>query len=101
MLIHQQRIELEDSYYKIIIGDDNSMAITDKAECSIHYIPHIFKGASNSNKIDWLRKISRDLRHRPLTSPSVSWTFFPGLHPRTVRMLHSAHYLSVKTACTI
>jgi len=33
------------------------------------------------------RKISLDLRHRPLISPSDSWTFLPGLAPRTVEQL--------------
>jgi hypothetical protein len=29
------------------------------------------------------RKISRDFRHKPRISDSVSCTFFPGLDPRT------------------
>lgn len=33
------------------------------------------------------RKISLDLRHRPRISPSDSWTFLPGLAPRTVEQL--------------
>lgn len=31
----------------------------------------------------WLRKISRDFKHSPRISASVSWTFFPGREPRT------------------
>lgn len=45
--------------------------------------PHIFKGASSSNKIGWLRKISLDFKQRPRISPSVNCTFFPGREPRT------------------
>lgn len=46
-------------------------------------LPHIFNGASSSNKIGWLRKISLDFKHNPLISDSVNCTFFPGLDPRT------------------
>jgi len=46
-------------------------------------LPHIFKGASNSSNIGWLRNISRDFRHNALTSASVICTVFPGLHPLT------------------
>jgi hypothetical protein len=35
------------------------------------FIPQILSGASSSNKIGWLRNISRDFKHRPRTSPSV------------------------------
>lgn len=45
--------------------------------------PQILRGASSSRRIGWLRKISRDLRHRPRISFSVSCTFFPGLEPCT------------------
>jgi len=38
------------------------------------------------------KKISLDLRHRPLISPSDSWTFLPGLAPRTVEQLHNNCY---------
>lgn len=48
-----------------------------------YYSPQIFNGASSSNKIGWDRNISRDLRHSPRISPSVSWTFLPGRAPRT------------------
>jgi len=43
--------------------------------------PHILRGASNSRRIGWERKISRDLRQRPRTSASASWTVFPGRPP--------------------
>ena len=46
-------------------------------------LPHILRGASSSSNIGWLRKISLDLRQRPLISASVNCTFFPGLDPRT------------------
>lgn len=45
--------------------------------------PQILRGASSSRRIGWLRKISRDLRHRPRISFSVSCTFFPGREPCT------------------
>lgn len=41
------------------------------------------RGASSSRRMGWLRKISRDLRHRPRISFSVSCTFFPGREPCT------------------
>jgi len=44
-------------------------------------LPHIFKGASNSRSMGWLRNISLDFRQRPLISASV--TFLPGLDPLT------------------
>lgn len=47
------------------------------------HLPHIFNGASSSNRIGCDKKISRDLRHNPLISTSVNWTFLPGLAPRT------------------
>ena len=47
-------------------------------------VPHIFKGASNSNSIGWLRKISLDFKHKPRTSASASCTLLPGL-PRAVK----------------
>lgn len=46
-------------------------------------LPQIFNGASSSNRIGWDRNISLDFRHRFLISASVSWTFLPGLPPRT------------------
>lgn len=46
-------------------------------------IPQILSGASSSKRMGWLRNISRDFMHRLLISVSVSWTFFPGLDPRT------------------
>lgn len=49
------------------------------------YLPQIFRGASSSSRIGWLRKISRDLRQRPRISFSVSWTFLPGLEPFTLK----------------
>lgn len=49
------------------------------------YSPQIFRGASSSSRIGWLRKISRDLRQRPRISFSVSWTFLPGLEPFTLK----------------
>lgn len=45
--------------------------------------PQILRGASSSRRMGWLRKISRDLRHRPRISFSVSCTFFPGREPCT------------------
>jgi len=53
----------------------------------LKYSPHIFNGASSSSSMGCDRKISLDLRHRPLISPSDSWTFLPGLAPRTVEQL--------------
>jgi len=35
------------------------------------FIPQILSGASSSSKIGWLRKISRDFKHNPRTSPSL------------------------------
>ena len=49
------------------------------------YSPQILSGASSSRRIGWLKNISRDFRHSPLISASVSCTFFPGLEPRTER----------------
>ena len=48
-----------------------------------YYLPQIFKGASNSNRMGCCKKISRDFRHRPRTSFSVIWTVLPGRLPRT------------------
>lgn len=45
--------------------------------------PQIFRGASSSSRMGWLRKISLDLIQRPRTSASVIWTILPGRHPRT------------------
>lgn len=45
--------------------------------------PQILRGASSSRRMGWLKKISRDLRHRPRISFSVSCTFFPGREPCT------------------
>lgn len=53
------------------------------------YSPQIFKGASSSSRMGCERKISRDFKHNPRISDSVSWTFFPGLEPRT-KNKHSA-----------
>lgn len=47
--------------------------------------PQILRGASNSKRMGWLRKISRDLRHSPRISLSVSCTFLPGREPLTAR----------------
>ena len=49
----------------------------------VNYSPQIFSGASSSRRIGCERKISRDFKHNPRISDSVSWTFFPGLEPRT------------------
>jgi hypothetical protein len=46
-------------------------------------LPQIFNGASSSSKIGWLRKISRDFKHKPRTSFSLKWTLLFGLAPRT------------------
>lgn len=46
-------------------------------------LPQILSGASSSNKMGWLKKISRDFRHRPRISFSVSCTFLPGREPCT------------------
>lgn len=59
---------------------------------SLKYSPHIFNGASSSKSMGCDKKISLDLRHRPLISPSDSWTFLPGLAPRTVEQLHNNCY---------
>lgn len=45
--------------------------------------PQILRGASSSKRMGWLRKISRDLRHRPRISFSVNCTFLPGREPCT------------------
>lgn len=45
--------------------------------------PQILRGASSSSRMGWLRKISRDFRHSPRISFSVSCTFFPGRDPWT------------------
>jgi hypothetical protein len=58
------------------------------------YIPQIFSGASNSKRIGWLRKISRDLIHKPRTSASVICTIFPGRHPRTDKSMNTASQFS-------
>lgn len=47
------------------------------------YLPQIFSGASNSRRIGCDRNISRDFKHKPRISASVSWTFLPGRAPRT------------------
>jgi len=49
----------------------------------LNTLPHIFRGASNSNSIGWLRNISRDFKHNALTSASVICTVLPGRHPLT------------------
>ena len=49
------------------------------------YSPQILRGASSSRRMGWLKKISLDFIHSPRISASVSWTFFPGLEPRTER----------------
>lgn len=46
-------------------------------------LPQIFRGASSSRRMGWLRKISLDLRHSPRISFSASCTFLPGLDPFT------------------
>lgn len=56
-----------------------------KSKYKILILPQIFKGASNSSKMGWLRKISLDFKQRPRISDSVSCTFFPGLDPLTVK----------------
>ena len=45
------------------------------------FSPQIFKGASSSKRIGWLRNISLDFKHKPRTSDSVICTVFPGRHP--------------------
>ena len=61
--------------------------------------PQILRGASNSNKIGWLRKISLDFKQSPLTSASVNWTFLPGLEPRTTsRNTNSCHKILLISA---
>lgn len=52
------------------------------------YLPQILSGASNSRRIGCDRKISRDFRHNPRISASVSWTFLPGRAPRTVAVVN-------------
>ena len=47
--------------------------------------PQILSGASSSRRMGCERKISRDLRHSPRISFSVSWTFLPGRDPRTAK----------------
>ena len=49
------------------------------------YLPHILSGASSSSNIGCDKNISRDFKHNPRISDSVSCTFFPGLEPRTKR----------------
>ena len=45
--------------------------------------PHILSGASSSSRMGWLRKSSRDFKHRPRISFSASCTFLPGFELRT------------------
>lgn len=52
-------------------------------ERRVRHWPQIFRGASSSSRMGWLRKISLDLIQRPRTSASVIWTIFPGRLPRT------------------
>lgn len=47
-------------------------------------LPHILSGASSSSNIGCDKNISRDFKHNPRISDSVSCTFFPGLEPRTI-----------------
>lgn len=54
--------------------------------CHLFVLPHIFRGASNSNKIGCDKNISRDFKHKPRISLSDSWTFLPGLAPRTANI---------------
>lgn len=56
------------------------------------YLPHIFNGASSSNRMGCDKNISRDLRHSPRISPSESCTFLPGLAPRTVNKTQKQYY---------
>lgn len=48
-----------------------------------HFLPQIFKGASNSSKIGYDAKISFDFKQSPRTSDSVKFTIFPGFYPFT------------------
>ena len=86
------------TFYLIFLVDIMSMLMDFVLE--IHIInemhqqensPQIFKGASNSNKIGWLRKISLDFKQRPLISFSVSCTFLPGRDPRTAKSNEDIH----------
>ena len=47
--------------------------------------PHIFRGASSSSSIGWLRKMSLAFRHRPFTSFSANCTVFIVRVPRARR----------------
>jgi hypothetical protein len=49
-----------------------------------YYLPQIFNGASSSSRIGWLRKSSRDFKHKPRISVSANCTFLPGFELRTV-----------------
>ena len=48
-----------------------------------NHLPQILIGASNSNNIGWLSKISLVFRHNPRISVADSGTIFPGRDPRT------------------
>ena len=54
-------------------------------KCSLlqMYSPQIFRGASSSKRMGWLRKSSLDFKHSPRISFSVNWTFLPGRDPLT------------------
>ena len=63
--------------------------------------PQILSGASNSRRIGWLRNSSLDLRHRPLISFSVSWTFLPGRDPRTEKRIYTSwNFRKVQKHCS-
>lgn len=50
----------------------------------IKNLPQILNGASSSSNIGCCKNISRDFKHKPLTSCSVICTDLPGRHLRTV-----------------
>lgn len=55
---------------------------------NIYYLPHIFKGASKSNKIGCCKNISLDFKHKPRTSASDICTVLPGRHPLTINKIN-------------
>ncbi len=63
-----------------------------KYHSTLFHLPHIFMGASNSSNIGWLMNISRDFRHKLLTSFSVKWTVLAVLELRTMHRQTECKY---------
>ena len=80
-LLTVQFTELLSTVYIICIINRNRVRVDQNR--SVENLPQIFKGASSSSRIGWLRNSSLDFKHSPRISFSVSCTFFPGRDPRT------------------